>query len=363
MKFLRNLLRSDRPAPSICVPPSSGGTRARPRRALVVNDLAKYAGILASIQPWRGRVPSGFVVDYLGNVTPKEFFEPWGHHPAFVDGAELDLPIPKLGTGEAGEDFWFESLNWILVAREARVHFVMLTLGALHGYQAVGCCQALQRFNPMPYKLVAVEPIPDNVERIRRQMRENGIDPDAQWIIQAAVSDTNAPALFPVGAPGAGWQNCMSTDEHAVRASYLNSFIQEGRVEDALRNLLLHNSTGLRHKRANDDGMQTEIRLVSCVTLADLLAPFERIDYIEADMQESEIRAFPAYMDLLRRKVRRIHIATHGARVHAELHEKFAVNGWDIVFSYAPDGAHPTPWGTFVTNDGVLTVLNPALER
>src|SRR5712671_4855233 len=49
-----------------------------------------------------------------------------------------------------------------------------------------GACRALQLLNPMPYKLVAVEPVPQNVQRIRRHMRDNGIDPDDQWIIEGA---------------------------------------------------------------------------------------------------------------------------------------------------------------------------------
>ena len=362
MQFLRNLLqrstsgaavRSPAPAQAASVPPGACRT----------NDLAQYADIIGSIEPWRGPSPPGFIIDYLGNRTPKAFLEPWGVNPLFADGAPIVLPLPQVGRGGPGEDFWFESLNWILAAQEARDRFVMMTLGALHGYQAVGSARALLRFNPMPYKLVAVEPVPANIDRIRREMRENGIDPDAQWIIQAVVSDNHEPAFFPVGAPGAGWQNCMASNDKPVRQSYLDTFIKQGRVEEALRNLLLNNSTGLQQKGSDVEGMEAEIKLVSCVTMADLLGPFERVDYVEADMQESEIRAFPPFMDLLKRKVRRIHVATHGKRVHAELHDAFAANGWQVLFSYAPESGHATPWGPLITNDGILTVLNPALER
>ena len=49
----------------------------------------------------------------------------------------------------------------------------------------------------MPYKLVAVEPEPENCEWIARHMRDNGIDPDAQWLLPCAISDRNEPVLFP----------------------------------------------------------------------------------------------------------------------------------------------------------------------
>jgi hypothetical protein len=324
--------------------------------------LLRYADVFNSIEPWRGKVPAGYIVDFLGTVTPKEFMEPWGFDPRYVDGADLMVPLPTIGKNPVGEDFWFETLNWLLAAREARDRFVMMTLGALYGYQAVGCCRALQLLNPMPYKLVAVEAIPENMRRLRRLMRDNGIDPDDQWLVEAAVSDTNEPAFFPVGAPGAGSQNCISTDNKWSREDYVKRAVAEGRVEEVLKNLLEHNSTGYQKDIAGDQGMSAEIKLVSCVTLGDLLGPFDKVDYIEADMQESEIRAFPPFLDLLRCKVRRLHIATHGDKVHADLHEMFASSGWEIVFSYEPDRTHSTPYGALNTNDGVLTVVNPDLQ-
>jgi hypothetical protein len=329
---------------------------------LQVNDLLRYVDVISSVKPWRGKVPAGYIVDFLGVVTPKEFLEPWGYPPCYVDGATLVAPLPTIGKYPVGEDYWFETVNWFLAAKEARGRFVMMTLGALYGYQAVGCCRALQLVNPLPYKLVAVEAIPENMRRLRRLMRDNGINPDDQWLVEAAVSDSNEPALFPVGAPGAGSQNCVSTDNAGSRAGYVDRAIAEGRTEEVLRDLLLHNSTGFQKEVAGDVGLTAEIKLVSCVTLGDLLGPFDRVDYIEADMQESEIRAFPPFVDLLKRKVKRIHIATHGDKVHADLRDLFASKGWDVMFDYAPDRTHETPAGPLILNDGVLTVVNPDLQ-
>jgi hypothetical protein len=70
---------------------------------------------------------------------------------------------------------------------------------------------------------------------------------------------------------------------------------------------------------------------------------------------------FPPCIDLLGRKVRRIHIGTHGKDVHDALHSLFDKDGWEIVFSYAPNSEFDTPVGKFTTNDGVLTVRNPRL--
>jgi FkbM family methyltransferase len=324
-----------------------------------MNNLGDYAGIFDSITPWCGKIPAGFTVDFMGNLTSKQFL-PWGYHPAYVDGADLLMERPRLGNRENGE-FWFEATNWVLAAREARERFVMITLGALFGYQAVGSYRALQLFNPMPCKLVAVEPIPENIGWIKRHMRDNGIDPDDHWVLQAAISDRNEPAFFPVGSPGVGAHNCVSLNSALARQQFLHEVISRGCSEDVLRNLIMRDSTGLEKEIIEGKKFMGEIRLVSCVTLRDVLGPFDRVDFVEADIQESEIVVFPPFRDLLKRKVRRIHIGTHGALTHRSLHQMFADDGWEVVFSYEPDSTHESVLGTFSLNDGILTVVNPML--
>ena len=109
------------------------------------------------------------------------------------------------------------------------------------------------------------------------------------------------------------------------------------------------------------EGDPAEIKLMSCVTLKDLISPFDVVDYLESDIQQSEIVVFPPFIDLLRRKVRRILIGTHGIDAHHSLHQLFADQGWEIVFSFEPNATHNSALGQFVTNDGILTVRNPDL--
>jgi len=167
--------------------------------------------------------------------------------------------------------------------------------------------------------------------------------------------------LFPVGSPGSGAQNCYSTNERASRAQIARELIAGGRAAEGLTNLLLRNTTGISKDLAPGHDFMAEIRLVSAVTLRDVLAPFEFVDYLDSDIQQSEIIVFPPFLDLLKRKVRRIHIGTHGKDVHRSLHELFRSDGWEIVFSYEPNATHASALGAFTTNDGVLTVRNPAL--
>ena len=129
----------------------------------------------------------------------------------------------------------------------------------------------------------------------------------------------------------------------------------------ALRDLVLTGRTGIDKDLVPGQGFTAEICLLSAITLKELLGPFDHVDYVESDIQQSEILVFPPYIDLLRRKVRRIHIGTHGDDVHRDLRTLFEENGWEIIFSFPPNSTFTTDLGSFSTNDGVLTVRNPNL--
>jgi hypothetical protein len=310
--------------------------------------------------------PPGYAVDFLGTLTAKDFLQTIAEQtgPQSFYRAELDevatLKPPALGESRNGER-WFEAVGWITAAREASDRFVMMSLGAFYGYQAVRSQRALQLINPMPYKLVCAEPVAEKMAWLRRHMRDNGIDPEQQWLIETALGGSNDAVLFPVGAPGIGAHNCIATNQPSARQEYLDTVLAQDRARQTLAELLLRNSTGITKNLRPGSNLIAEIRFVSCMTLRDLLGPFQFVDYIEADLQQSEIVFFPPYMDLLRQRVRRVHIGTHGGDVHQTLHRLFEQQGWTIVFSYAPESTHDSPAGPFTTQDGLLTVRNPDL--
>lgn len=342
-------------------------TQPSSRSACTTNNLEAFRGVFDGIKPFAGHVPHYFIADFLGQLIDIEFhpmlFTDPNFDPEPVGNGYEQTSIPRLSEVKtpADAEAWFEAVDWVISAREATGRYVMITLGANYGAQAVGAYRALQAVNPLPAKLVAVEPVPGNIEWIKRHMRNNDIDPDQQWIVPLAISDTVEPLFFPVGGPGVGSNNCYSTNEKAARTHYADEFIGRGMAADALRNLLLNNTTGMMKDLVPGHDFQAEIKLVSAITLKELLGPFERIDLLESDIQQSEILVFPPFADLLRRKVRRIHVGTHGKEVHAALHNMFAKQGWEIIFSYEPNSLFESPLGNFETNDGVLTVRNPDL--
>jgi hypothetical protein len=327
-----------------------------------VNQVEPYAAVLRDITPWSGELAADQLADFTGALTAMQMTGPGDPRFRIMSGSTNGQAATRLPTIADGE-VWFEALNWVLAAREARERFVMMTLGSFYGAQIVSAYKMLQRLNPMPCKLVAVDAAPENCELTRQNLAANGIAPESYWLVPHALSSDVAPVLFPVGAPRSGARNAISTNDRGERQQYVDMFTREGpeRTEAALRNLLLDHTTGITREIEDVAGARDtfEIKLVSAITLAELLAPFDRIDYIEADIQQSEIVVFPPFIELLRQKVHRIHIGTHGREVHAALHDLFAAQGWRVIFSFRPDDRHDTALGSFATGDGVLTVVNP----
>jgi len=326
---------------------------------MATNDFTPFLDIFDGMEPFSGYVDKGYVIDFVGQRADGEFHKIWGVNPEKIGDCELQTILPNLSDGEG----WFEYFNWVAAAREARGSYVMMTLGSCYGGQAVGSYLALQALNPMPAMLVAVDAVPENMAMTRKQFRDNGIDPDEHWMVDAAMSGDNKPVLFPVGTPGLCAQSCTQCNSGAGRMTILDMANRNGTMEHLAQSLLLRNSTGLvvDLEPGSDRDYPAEITFVSAVTLRDLLTPFPRVDYVEADLQESEGLVFPPAMDLLTRKVRRVHLGTHTDTTHEVLEGMFRERGWDILFSYKPHQTYETPHATFEMNDGVITAVNPAV--
>jgi hypothetical protein len=322
-----------------------------------LSDLSEYAHVFDGMQPWGGELPSGYTVDFVGTLIDLKLRTIFPVAADLTGGKFVQTRLPTISDGEG----WFEAVDWVEAARAARGHFVMISLGACYGGQLVGCYRALQLINPMPSRFVGVEGDPENVEWMKQHMRDNDMDPDGHWLVQAAISDTNKPVLFPVGWPGLGVQNCYATNEERSRKAYADMIIASGVAKQALQDILLRNTTGLKKDPVPGQNLEGEIKFVSAVMLKDILLPFDIVDYLESDIQQSEIVVFPPFMDVLKCKVRRIHIGTHGAEVHNALFQLFRHEGWEIVFNYEPNKSYQTSLGSFSVNDGVLTVRNPRL--
>jgi len=323
----------------------------------LVNDIERHRERLQELGPFVGYVPRGFTVDFLGRLTDERFNTIRNFNPDEVGGGNVAMrpPDPTMGEG------FFEAAAWLDSAREARGSYTMITLGACYGAQAVGAYMTLQRTNPMPARLVAVEAEPTNFTWMHKHFNDNGIDPGQHWLLNCAVSDTNKPVFFPVGSPGAGVNNCISTNEEASRKIFAKQLSEGPNTTKVIYDLLVEGKTGIEVFQPPGSQYLTVVELISAVTLENILAPLHHVDLLEADMQCSEAVVFPPSMETIKRKVKLLHVGTHGADIHTMLLREFVNHGFEIIFDYKPFTHHDTLWGSFDVNDGIITARNLAL--
>src|SRR5438045_3836256 len=98
-----------------------------------MNDLEAYRNVFDGINPWSGFVPHKFIVDFLGMLTDVNFHPMLFTDPNFngdsVGGNQTQTSIPQLSDAKTQGDAesWFEAVNWVAAAREARDRYVMVT--------------------------------------------------------------------------------------------------------------------------------------------------------------------------------------------------------------------------------------------
>ena len=309
--------------------------------------MTKHHPVFTDIPRWRGVAPHGFQVDYLGVKSRLKYEEKMsagselGPAPSHVESqtaVNQEQPLP------AFDEEYFEWIDVIEAVKAAKDQFVMVELGAGYGRWLVRAVAALRRLNPMPYKLAAVEPEPTHFEWLKKHLRDNGIDPSQQELIEAAVNDTGEMVRFHVGNPS-GWYG------QAIAPGPVGSLKQ--RIAAWVRSAF--------GRRPSPEGDDVDIVWVRAVTLSQILAKYQVVDLIDLDVQGAELEVLSPAIDPLTKQVKRVHIGTHSAEIEAGLRKLFSLHGWENVNDYRCLSVNQTPYGEIKFGDGVQTWVNPAL--
>lgn len=319
--------------------------------------LNKLMGVFDGIEPWKGEVPKGRARTFIGALSP---IEPWDRDKTFPDEMEYqETELPRANDGEG----FFEWVSTLMAVRSARRSFTMVSLGAHFGGPLVNAVLALQKLNPMPYNLVGVEADPNMCAMLDEHFRENGIDSNDHWIINCALSDTNRPVVFPVSELRPGSNSAVHSDDQ--RRVLLDMIKRSGQSEAILQNIVLEGSTRIYLPLDSPEGTPEadgELRFVSTNTVADIFHPLVFVDYLDIDIQMAEAYTLPPAIEMLSRKVRWLHLGTHGFDIHDAMRDMFVSHGWEILLDFTPATNFETAVGSFRTCDGVLFAYNPALE-
>ncbi|HUB48360.1 MAG TPA: FkbM family methyltransferase [Acetobacteraceae bacterium] len=220
------------------------------------------------------------------------------------------------------DEEWFEWHSLLTAVSEARGRFVMAEIGAGYGRWAVAGAVAAQRVGA-PSSLVCVEAEPGHFAMLGQHMRDNGIDPAQHRLIEGAATWRDAPVYFTVGKPREWWGQLIvsSTDEKW-------------------------------------DG--DEVRTVPGISLATALRDIPYVDLIDMDIQGAEADVVESSLPLLRERVRRLHIGTHGPEIEARLRVALRSIDFRPAWDFPWGRTVETPIGRVAFQDGVQTWVNPS---
>ena len=288
--------------------------------------------VFGRFQPWRGFVAAGFHPNFLGQMTDVSFVAGWADEERMKD-RQATLGYP----GISEETFeWQLLLSAVL---EARGQFVMVEVGAGFGRWLVSSVCALRCARPeIPFRLVAIEAEPQHFAWIGKHFRDNGIDPAAHRLIQAAVSGHDGHELFMIG--------------HSEQ--WYGQNIVAGSAE------------------RRSDFPDARATHVDCLSVPTVLADLGRVDLMDFDIQGAERTAIPVGIEAMTRQVKRVFVETHAPDIHQIVESCFRSHGWQCAAKFGFSGRciseaemiweEATEFGTLRLSGGGQCWINPMID-
>jgi FkbM family methyltransferase len=292
-----------------------GQSRTRSRADL------PFHPVFTKIPRWTGSVGPGMTANWLGTVTRSIY----NNNNSAPPGRVLTPYVPTV------DDEYFEWIDLLESVLEADDKFTMVELGAGWGRWLVDAWRALKQVGQTDreFLLVGVEAEPTHFAWMKQHFADNGLDVRRHRLIQAAVAANDGVANFMIG--------------HAE--AWYGQAIVSG-IGDQFNNW-----------------PEASVKKVATVSLATVLKDIPLVDLIDMDIQGAEADVVEASRDLLDRRVKRVHIGTHGGDIEARLRTAFVGMGWRCHYDFAHGGKATTPFGVVSFGDGVQSWLNPRYAR
>jgi FkbM family methyltransferase len=304
--------------------------------------------LLLRVVPWRGTVPKGYSVDFLG-IRYSDSMVSSGPFPGeFREVGPIDRVVQA--TYPSFDEEYFEWIDLMEAAVRAKGRFTMIELGAGFGRWLVRGAFAVRLLNSLPCVLIGIEAEPQHYRWMLRHFADNGISPSKHLLVNAAVSDTNGDVWFMVGKSESWYGQRIALPYEVGR-----------RPGGAMRRLV--ELVTFSQKRTTVPGTTGEssydLERVRSVTLNGLLDPLDVVDLVDLDVQGAELQVLSSASEQMSAKVKRVHIGTHGSDLETGLRNLFKGLGWKNVFDYSCSHAHDTEYGAIKFIDGVQSWMNP----
>ena len=282
--------------------------------------------LMAALPRWRGVPENDYLYDIAGTGILYDYMPDFmPARPRYAPGIAIEPELPQC------DEEYLEWIDVIEAVQRAQGTFTMIELGAGFG-RWIARGAALARRRDLRVRLVGIEADPTHFRWMREHLGYNGVALADCELIQAAVTADGQKVKFYSGDADAWYGQAI-----AHRNDTVGTAGTSGRAK-------------------------AEVIWVDGVSLQSVLARYERVDLIDLDVQGAEFDVLFAAADELNRRVRRVHIGTHGAGIEEDLRFLFTVHGWTCITDYGCGTTADTPYGRVAFGDGIQTWLNPRLQ-
>jgi FkbM family methyltransferase len=300
--------------------------------------------IIRSFPRYEGVGEPGFVIDFLGARTRTSYIASLEQ----ASGAVTGLP--------EGSGSWIsKKVEWAGVLRavlEAGTQIVAVELGAGWGPWSVTVARAAQARGIRHVRLVGVEASKVHLEFMHTHLADNGIHPSQHTLIHGVVGPADGVAEFPIlPEPAADYGAQAVFARSAPEAAAPRRFPGAHRARALFRRLF----RPARRPHRGAPGMER----VACYSVGTILRPFSEVDLVHFDIQGSEVQVMTSARGILKQKVKRIVVGTHGRAIEEQLHGELASQSWILE---ADDACTYRQHGQLIAlyEDGCQVWRNPA---
>jgi FkbM family methyltransferase len=241
------------------------------------------------------------------------------------------------------EDY-FEWIDLLEAVAAAEDRFTMLDLGAGFGRWGIrGALAATQRgLRHIDIRLVEGEP--QHAAWLREAAQLNGLSDPEITITEAVVSYTEGPVGFAIAVAGQDYDAHNWWGQFAPKTAEARKTGRSYLGHPVFRSDLGH-----------------DLVYIPAITFEALAADVAVIDLVNMDIQGAERELIENAIASFSRKVRRVHIGTHGTEIEDAIRRVFRDAGWTCRWDFPHSGERQTPYGPARFDDGVQSWQNPRL--
>jgi FkbM family methyltransferase len=294
-------------------------------------DLALFG----HFPPVRSEPQPGFILDFLGVRTRVS------HMKAFeaLDGSVFGTPVPV--------DDWFhaETIEYVGLLKSvmtAKDRYVVLELGAGWGPWLISGGAAARRRGIKDIRLHGIEGDPEHFDSMVTHFRDNGFDPAAHRLDNAAIGVRAGRARWPKVA--------VPSDDYAMRPVACSG---EGGEPAA-------DAKGPDYRGAIFD----EYLDVEMLAFDSVLEREPLWDLVHIDVQGTETELCTASIEMLNQRVRWLVIGTHSRKIDGDLIDLFFRHRWFLENEKPARFNYDPCWPTLevmTVKDGTQVWRNPRL--